>query len=165
MSRQKKNSEEYNMEFFLNKNAFTDVIGDPFAIPEAIEGHYITLRKRSTIGVANNNFDSGKATRNTAQPNMMDFFCDVERVVNSNLTEDEIVRFQETYITEELESLSSTDRIVVEQKLGQIFRWQGISPVSKYFKTVRSSANKERDKRNGRADTINIGKQHGKLTL
>lgn len=147
-----KEQEDYDFEFLYNKNAFNDVIGDPFA-KEPIEGHYITLNKRSVIRVANNQFDVGKATRNTAQPNIMDFVCDVERVVGDVFDNDKqrISDFYTTYVTEEFILISPADRIGIEQTIGKFFRRRKISPVSKYFTTLRNSvgAIKERNRKNG----------------
>lgn len=136
--RKSKKQDEYNFEFSYNKNAFDDVIGDPFA-PEPIEGHYSKLQKRSDVRVAVNDFDIGKATRNTAQPNIMDFVCDVERLVDAGLTGDvkKIRAFQKTYITEESVEFSTEERVTIEQSLGKLFRRYKLSPVSKYFQTIR----------------------------
>jgi hypothetical protein len=151
--RTKKEQEDYDFEFLYNKNAFNDVIGDPFA-KEPVEGHYITLNKRSSVRVANNDFDIGKATRNTAQPNIMDFICDVERVISDHFENNptRIEEFQATYITEERADIyASKERTNIEQALGKLFRRRKISPVSKYFTTLRNSvgAIKERNRKNG----------------
>lgn len=135
----KKEKEDYDFEFLYNKNAFNDVIGDPFALPEPIEGHYITLQKRSSVRVADNDFDIGKATRNSAQPNVMDFLCDVESLIG-NYFEGSLTfqqQFIRTYITEEETCFDVKERVTIEQALGRYFRRYKLSPVSKYFQTIR----------------------------
>jgi hypothetical protein len=125
--------------FAENKAAFDDVIGDPYAYPEPIDGQYARYKQRSSIRVANNDFDSGHATPNTSRPSPLDFFCDVERAVEDALTDDEKVKFLQTYIWEEGEAFSSQERIVIEQKVGQVLRDRKISPVTLYFRVVRQS--------------------------
>lgn len=152
-TKSRKEREDYNFEFSYNKNAFTDVIGDPFAT-EPVEGHYITLNKRSSLRVANNDFDSGQATRNTAQPNQMDFFCDVERIISDHFKDNAtlIEEFEATYITEERADIyTAEERVVIEQAMGKAFRRCKLAPVSKYFTAIRNSvgAIKERNRRNG----------------
>jgi hypothetical protein len=147
MANRKGNIEEYNQEFRYNKNAFDDVIGDPFAIPEPVWGNLDRMKKRSSIMVANNDFDSGHATRNTAQPSHTDFFCDVDHMISIACGGDkkEIERFEATYITEESETLyTPKERQQIEQTLGKLFRKHGISPVTKYFKTIRQSIGEKR---------------------
>ena len=147
MANRKGNIEEYNQEFRYNKNAFDDVIGDPFAVPEPVQGNLDRMSKRSSIMVANNDFDSGHATRNTAQPSHTDFFCDVDHMIDLEFEGDKkrIAMFRATYITEESENLfTPKERQVIEQTLGKLFRRNGISPVSKYFKTIRQSVGEKR---------------------
>lgn len=134
------NLEGYNQEYSFNKIAFDDVLGDPFAKPEPIEGHYGSLQKRSSIRVANNQFDMGKATRNTAQPSITDFACDVERIISSFVIPALQQKFRETYITEECDThFTPAERAKLEQTVGKAFRRNKISPVSKYFTAVRQS--------------------------
>jgi hypothetical protein len=138
---------DYNMEFLINKIAFDDVIGDPYAKPEPIDGQYFTLRRRSTIGVMDNNFDLGKGTRNAAQPSAIDFFCDVERTCHEALTDDEKTKFLNTYILEAADDVfTPKERMQIEQKLGKLFRQRKLSPVTKYFKTIRQSVRSIRAK-------------------
>lgn len=152
MSEKRHNIEAYNMEYSINRSAFTDVLGDPFAQPEPLEGHYASLKKRSSIRVADNNFDSGKATRNTAQPSMTDFFCDVERTVTTSLDKETAQKVVDTYIFEITEdAFTPKERAAIEQTLGKAFRRHKLSPVSKYFTTIRQSvrSNKEGARING----------------
>lgn len=146
MAERRSNNDEYYQEYHFNTIAFADVLGDPFGKPEPIEGHYSSLKKRSSIRVATNDFDSGKATRNTAQPSMTDFFCDVERIITTTLDKETAQKVIDTYIFEITETaLTTKERTAVEQKLGKAFRRNKLSPVSKYFQTIRQSirSNKE----------------------
>lgn len=129
--------------FIDNKWAFDDIFGDPFATPEPMTGHYQTLKSRGAVAAMKNNFDEGKATRNPAAPNIMDFFCDVEKVVNSSLTPDEYQKFVNTYIYENPDGgFTSKERTDVEQRLGRILRAKKISPVRRYFTTIRGQVPK-----------------------
>lgn len=127
-------------DFAANRRAFIDVFGDPSVKPEAMVGYYQTLKGRGLIQAMKNNFDEGKATRNPASPIAMDFFCDVDRVVSDTLTEDERERFIDVYIEESDEhSLNKQQRTDIEQRIGRVLREKGVSPVRKYFTTVRRS--------------------------
>jgi hypothetical protein len=127
--------------FAANKNAFDDIFGDPFA-KEPLTGHYQILKSRSSVEAMKNNFDEGKATRNTASPNIIDFFCDVDKVVADTLTEDEHHRFILTYILEVSDGgLTQKERMDIEQRLGRILRAKKISPVRRYFQVVRRKTN------------------------
>lgn len=133
--------------FASNKRAFTDVFGDPFAKPEPVTGHYQSLKSRGPVAAMKNNFDEGKATRNPASPNIIDFFCDVERVVADTLTQSEVDKLMDTYIYELGEGIFTEDeRSNVEQQIGRIFRAKGISPVSRYFKSTRQKIGEKRRK-------------------
>lgn len=150
------NLDAYNEQFRYNKIAFDDVIGDPFAKPEPIDGQYFTLARRSTINVMDNNFDLGKGTRNAAQPSTIDFFCDVERTVEQALTSDEFTKFIDTYVLEVADGeFTPKERMNIEQKLGKLFRNRKLSPVTKYFKTIRQSVGSIRAKE----------RSQGRLTL
>jgi hypothetical protein len=144
-------SRERSRERFLaNKRAFDDVIGDPYAYPLPITGHYITLKSRSSIAAMNNNFDEGKATRNPATPNIIDFFCDVERILTLNLqTEVEVGKFTRTYITEDDlgEIFTAPERTKLEQEIGKAFRVYSIAPVSKYFTTIRQKTGDRKERK------------------
>ena len=125
--------------FAENKAAFDDVIGDPYAFPEPIDGQYARYKQRSSIRVANNDFDSGHATPNVLRPSPLDFFCDVERAVEDALTEDEKTKFLQTYIWEEGKAFTQQERIDIEQRVGQVLRDRKISPVTLYFRVTRQS--------------------------
>lgn len=122
-----------------NKAAFDEIIGDPFAVPDAITGHYTALKNRSSIAATKNNFDEGSATTNPARPNPIDFFCDVELIVVMILKEDDLVaKFEDTYIFESTEdAFTVQERADLEQRLGRAFRKHGISPVSRYFTIIK----------------------------
>src|SRR5258708_1220483 len=130
-----------NERFAENKRAFDEVIGDPFAKPDPIYEHYPLLKRRSSISAAKNNFDEGRATGNSARPSPVDFFCDVERTIETTL-QDRIllIKFGDTYIIESTETaFTPQERSDLEQAVGKAFRENGISPVSVYFTTVRQS--------------------------
>lgn len=150
--------EKYNEEFRFNKNAFDDVMGDPYALEPSL-GNYQKLQRRSSIRVANNEFDMGKATKTPGQPNVQDFYCDVDRCITDVLTKDEQVRFTDTYISEYGNVFTPKERMRIEQKVGKLFRLRKISPVSKYFNGVRreSVRAQERMKRNGSSNTSRAG--------
>lgn len=144
-------SRERSRERFLaNKRAFDDVIGDPYAYPEPITGHYITLKSRSSIAAMNNNFDEGKSTRNPASPNVIDFFCDVERILGSIISTDDLLgKFTRTYITEDDlgEVFTPDERTRFEQEIGKRFRIYNIAPVSKYFTTIRQRTGDRKERK------------------
>lgn len=144
------------MQARLNKIAFEDVVGDPFAKPEPVDGQYFLLARRSTINVMDNNFDLGKGTRNAAQPSVVDFYCDVDRALIDSLSTHELELFRDTYVTEVRDdAFTPKERMQIEQKLGKLFRQRKLSPVSKYFKTIRQSVNSIRAKE----------RSQGRLTL
>lgn len=142
-----RNLDAYNEQFRFNKIAFDDVIGDPFAKPEPIDGQAFILARRSSINVMDNNFDLGKGTRNAAQPSVIDFMCDVERACLNALTLEEHTKFVEVYVLESRpDAFTPKERMQIEQKLGKLFRQRKLSPVTKYFKTIRQSVGSLRAK-------------------
>jgi len=121
-----------------NRRAFVDIFGDPTALPEAIPGHYQNFKGRGPVAAMKNNFGEGKATRNPASPNIIDFFCDVDRVVGKTLTQDEQDKLLSRYIYEDDDhGLSQAEQNDIEQRLGKAFREAGISPVTRYFTAIR----------------------------
>lgn len=164
IERKKRNNiAEYNEEFKFNKMAFDDVIGDPFAIDregniEPRMGNYLKLQRRSSIQVSKNEFDMGKATGNSAQPNVNDFLCDVDHIIMIAFAGDSeiLVKFQETYILESTDTaFTPKERSELEQKLGKLFRRHKLSPVSKYFTTIRGKLGVTERKQNGNTGTSN----------
>lgn len=124
--------------FAANKRAFDDVFGDPFAKPEPITGQYQALKSRGPVAAMKNNFDEGKSTRNPATPNIIDFFCDVERVAKRTLTAPEWDKFVDVYLYEDSEvGFTQKERSGIEQRLGRMFRANKISPISRYFTSTR----------------------------
>lgn len=141
-----------------NKRAFDEVIGDPYAYPEPIEGHYSMLRCRSSLAI-------GEPVRKTpspvnqARPTALDFFCDVENAVVDGLevfqrntqyivleyldvTFDYVVKvlkaqFDRTYFLETEIKFNQKERSELEQIIGEILVGRGISPVPKYFTTIK----------------------------
>jgi hypothetical protein len=148
------NISEYNRQAELNKNAFDEVIGDPFKVDREgnrtpQEGELQRLKRRSTIMVARNDFDSGRITRNTASPRPDDFYIDVERAVDHHFAGDldALTKFEETYILESTEDhYTPRQRMWIEQKLGKLFRERRISPVHDYFHPPREGHFSKRSK-------------------
>lgn len=134
--------------FAANKRAFVDIFGDPFATPEPIPGHYQTLKGRGPVAAMKNNFDEGKATRNPASPNIIDFFCDVERIIDDTLTDGERVKFRDTYLYEETGRLTQDERTDIEQRLGRVLRAKAVSPVRRYFTVLRRSIPSDHERSN-----------------
>lgn len=124
--------------FAENKQAFNDIFGDPFAQPEAIDGTYNRLKRRSVINVQQIN-DSVADTKNPAKPNIYDFFCDVEGIVDETITDMDVQKsFVETYITEETTTaLTPNERMKLEQDVGARLRAYKISPATRYFTVIR----------------------------
>lgn len=130
-------------EFRENKIAFDDVIGDPTAIPEPIDGNYNTVRRRSSIKVAKNDFDESHGTANPARPNVIDFVCDVDNVVSAVISnEDLLQRFYNVFVYgDDPKELSQKERTMLEQRMGRLFRKRKISPVTRYFTAIRKREN------------------------
>jgi hypothetical protein len=131
-----------------NKNAFDQVIGDPFAYPDPINGHYMRLKSVTSIRVQNlENESSG--TGNAARPSVLDFFIDVENAICDGLeawNHDYIAPgpinvlvalFYNTYFYECDMQFAPTDRPSIEQHIGRILIARKISPPSTYFTTIR----------------------------
>lgn len=128
--------------YALARQAFVEVFGDPYAQPESLTGHYQAYKSRGLLQAMKNDFDQGKATRNPAQPNVVDFCCDVERVL-STLTPQELYKFQLVYLEEsDLSALDRNERQYIEQRVGRKLRERGISPVRRYFTSIRRSLHK-----------------------
>lgn len=119
-----------------NKAAFVDIIGDPYALPEPIEGAYYRLKMRSQVG-SQRITDLGHATANPARPNTMDFYADVERTVKEAVTNPTLLeKFWKTYLCDE-EVLGQVERNRLEQIIGRKFRACKIFPAGQYFISVR----------------------------
>lgn len=143
--KKRSNIEAYNLDAKNNKAAFDDVLGDPFAINregkrEPRMGNYVKLAGRSVSIQAMSYDDLGKATRNSAQPNVQDFLCDVDRIVERELANEPevLLKLKETYIWESTETaFTPKERMLLEQRLGKLFRAYRLSPVSRYFTSIR----------------------------
>ena len=127
----------------VNREAFDEIMGDPLGADE-IDGYYNTMRHRSILSATRSNFGEGAATINAARPNAIDFVVDVEAVIMKVLGDDPklLHNFIQSYImgtTETLQKslLTQTERGYLEQRLGRLFLAHGISPVIRYFTTVR----------------------------
>jgi hypothetical protein len=130
-----------------NKKAFDDVIGDPFAYPEQLDGHYLMLKSRSSVMIADVSPKS-KGPVNGARPNPIDFACDVESAVTDGLEvfykrtktytfSDLKEIFDNTYLLGSGEIFNQKERAALEQDIGQILVDRGISPVAKYFTVIK----------------------------
>ena len=130
-----------------NKKAFTEIIGDPFAI-EPIQGTYLEFKAKSGLKVAGVDISAASGSTNAARPCISDFFCDVEAAVKCGLEKfgkdwrepDQVeFVFTTTYITEDEKYYKFTqqERAKLEQIIGNILVARSISPVSKYFTTIR----------------------------
>ncbi len=124
-----------------NKRAFNEVIGDPYALHEPIEGHYSMLKGRSTIMIAGGETKSPSPV-NQARPNVIDFIIDVDACVEDGMStmDDVALRiFIDTYITEDPDAVKfdQNQRNKVEQLIGNILVERKIYPVTKYFTTIR----------------------------
>jgi DNA-binding phage protein len=128
-----------------NRKAFEDILGDPFAMPDSIDGHYHRMKFRSLLMAAKFDFDEGTVTANSAKPTAVDFYCDVELMVREVITDEEsFMKFIETYLTKPdgLTDLTAIERDFYEQRLGRMFRARGISPVAKYFTAIRQQVHR-----------------------
>jgi len=132
-----------------NKNAFDQIIGDPYSKPEPIEGHYATLKSRSSIAIAAPKETSSPEAVNEARPGIVDFFCDVEAAVQDGIKvfsrswregyAEALFVFMTTYITEDdgYYKFNQRERSKIEQIVGRIFVERNISPVRRYFTAIR----------------------------
>ena len=89
-----------------------------------------------------------RGTVNSARPNPIDFFCDVESAVEDGLkvfidrektyTLSDIKEvFDNTYLLGTGDIFSQSERAKLEQDIGQILASRGISPVAKYFVSIK----------------------------
>lgn len=136
MSRKNKKKAELVGKY---KSAFDEVIGDPYAHPEPIEGHYSMLKSRSSIAIVEHKRDSSPSPVNQARPNQLDFFCDVDAAIKDGLEsiEQDLDMFTNTYFLEQAPMFNQSVRALVEQTVGRILVARKISPVSKYFTVTK----------------------------
>ena len=146
MTKQKRNVKEELAAKY--KRAFDEIIGDPYAHPEQIDGEYMARKSRSSISIGGTSVDQQSSSPvREARPNDVDFFCDVEAAVRDGLDvygwrEDLIQKlfiFETTYITEDpgYYQFTQKERAEIEQHIGRIFVARGISPVRKYFTSIK----------------------------
>lgn len=124
------------VRYAQNKAAFDEVIGDPFASPDPIEGEYYRLKRQTCMKVASYD-DIGHGSKNMAKPLVQDFFCDVERIVESVIAPGRLKYFWAAYLYDDPDALTPTERNVVEQAIGRKFAAFKISPVRRYFISIR----------------------------
>jgi hypothetical protein len=123
-----------------NKEAFDQVIGDPYQV-EPVVGHYLALQSQSSIQVQD--LDKPQAgSVNQARPNIMDFLIDVDAAVADGLDQIGIqlgAKFNNTYRYEDDDKPKFTqdERAKLEQIIGRILIARSISPIGKYFQTIR----------------------------
>lgn len=128
-----------NLRFVRNKDAFDEIFGDPFAKPDPLQGRYQALKARSSIPIVSVHSDEGKVTRNNAQPSSIDFFCDAEKVISIALPDaGHFQRFIETYLHETGVAFIPEERTALEQRIGKLLLAYGISPISRYFTSIRT---------------------------
>jgi hypothetical protein len=143
MGKKKNQSEVWSK----NKSAFTEVMGDPYAKPDPIEGQYSYLKNRSSISVASKE-EAPSVSINEARPSVVDFFCDVEAAIIDGMLifarswrepDECLFVFHTTYITEDdnYYKFDQGERNKIEQIIGRIFRERDMSPVRKYFSAIR----------------------------
>lgn len=131
-----------------NKRAFDEIIGDPYAYPEPIQGHYAMLKCRSSMAIGQSESKTASPV-NQARPNAVDFFCDVEAAIRDglevfnreDLAPSPIAKlldiFDNTYILESGVIFVQVDRAKLEQLIGNILVARHISPAAKYFTTIK----------------------------
>jgi hypothetical protein len=124
-----------------NKSAFDEVIGDPYAYPEPIQGHYAMLKSRSSISVAGAD-QSSPSPVNRARPTAVDFFVDVDGVIEDAMTtigDNAFDTFLNTYVYEDDSKsvFNQKERAKIEQLVGNILVERKISPTTKYFTTIK----------------------------
>jgi len=138
MADSNKSRKDSTVRFARNKAAFEEVLGNPFVKPEPLQGHYQRFKTKSVIKSTVYS-DETAATRNNCQPTVLDFFCDVERIVGKVMvTKDRIDLFWRTYVTDEDDRLfTPQEREEIEQQVGSSLLELKLSPVLGYFKTER----------------------------
>lgn len=126
-----------------HKDAFVEIFGDPFSRSETQQGHYQTVKSSSSGPSIRTDMVSGRTTSNPARPSAIDFLCDVEHIARIALTaEEDVHRFTETYIHETTTTAyTREERYQIEQNIGRLLRAYGISPVSRYFTSIRQRTN------------------------
>lgn len=126
-----------------NKRAFDEVLGDPYSYTsdgsDTIQGHYSRLKNGSGVKVCTIDQQPG-GSANPARPTALDFFIDVDAAIADGL--DEIGSklgdlFINTYFFEIDPRFTQQERANVEQIIGRLLLKRSISPVSKYFTTIR----------------------------
>jgi len=147
MGKNKKNKKAKATRASKNKKAFDDIIGDPYALGEPIDGQYSVLKSRSSVIISDAE-SSSHSPVNQARPNLMDFACDVEAAVRDGLevfsetNMEEVLKmqrfyFDNTYLFGSGVIFNMQERNRLEQIIGNILLQRGISPVQKYFTTIK----------------------------
>lgn len=129
-------------DFAKNKRAF-----------DAVIGHYRSLGAIGSIGALNME-KSGGGTPNPAKPSILDFRCDVEKVIKKIVPQRHYARFLKAYIfvecTTDIEQEKWADKVLggmrhsFEQRMGEVFNQRKIFPVQGrgYFHSIRRARGK-----------------------
>lgn len=118
------------------KAAFVEVLGDPSS-PDTPEGAYSEYKRRSAMRIAEIN-DLGHGSVNPAKPLVNDFFCDVENVVKEVIPDLQVRQlFWNTYLMEEPDLFTHAELSRFEREIGKKFIARRITPVSRYFRSIR----------------------------
>lgn len=127
-----------------NKKSFDQIIGDPYAFPDAIIGHYTELKSSSVIRIVDP--DKQPVALNSSRPTAVDFFCDVDAAIEDGLATlqtrypgriELFSMFMNTYFYEVDPMFNQQDRNEIEQIVGNILRKRKISPIGRYFTSIR----------------------------
>lgn len=122
-----------------NKMAFNEVIGDPYGFPEPIVGHYVEVQHKSSVSILDTSKQSSPSPMNKARPSAVDFCVDVDKAIEDGMDTygEDLEKFINTYIREEGYIFRQKERSKIEQIIGNILIQRRISPVAKYFTTIK----------------------------
>lgn len=145
----------------LYKTSFTSIMGDPFEPEEdttdetttgpeptkdeeekyqRIVIDYPALKGCSPLQAQRYNFGFGRATNNPLRPTVVDFLVDVEKLIASVIDDKKRLKaFMDLYLYGDVRSspFSDKERGQLEQRIGRLFLFNGVSPSSKYFNASR----------------------------
>jgi hypothetical protein len=103
--------------------------------------------KDTGIGAAVWANGGGTVSKNPARPSLTDLRCDIEKIVESHVNEDQLLRFWAVYSVYDsndyIEREMFADRMIgpkrhsYEQRIGAKFIMSGLYPVQKYLLSIR----------------------------
>jgi hypothetical protein len=103
--------------------------------------------KDTGIGAAVWANGGGTVTKNPARPSLTDLRCDIEKIVEAHVNEDQLCRFWAVYSiydsNDYIEREMFADRMIgpkrhsYEQRIGAKFITNGLYPVQKYLLSIR----------------------------